>query len=211
MIASLSACGIEITLEVFVARPGRVGHVDVGHFALGPFVDLAEVALDPGPVAEGTFVGDGLDHDGSRARAVGLGADLELDPLADGSLELAVDLAVGLDLLAVDRQQKLARLDVDSRRGQWSAEARVPEGTAVDRLEPVMAIGHFVVGPEQADGDRLGLIETFAAAEVAVADRQLAEHHADHRFKSPRLARWGRSSSYLARTAFQSAPCMLGA
>ena len=78
-----------------------------------------------------------------------------------------IDLAVGLDLLAVDRQQKLARLDVDSRRGQRSAEARVPEGTAVDRLESVAAVGRLVVGTEQADGDRLGLIEALAAAGVS--------------------------------------------
>ena len=143
-------------------------------------MDLAQVALDPGAVAQAALVGDRLDDDRARARAIGLGADLELDPLADGPLELAVDLAVGLDLLAVDRQQKLARLDVDSRRGQGSAKARVPEGAAVDRLEPVTAIGRLVVGPEQADGDRLGFVEALAAAEVAVSDRQLAEHHADH-------------------------------
>ena len=50
------------------------------------------------------------------AGAVGPGADLELDALADRVLEVAVDLAVGLDLLAVDGQQELARLDVHARR-----------------------------------------------------------------------------------------------
>ena len=170
----------EVSLEVFISRSRRVGHVDVRDPALGPLVDLAEVPLDPGAVAERRLVGDRLDDDRARARAVGLGPDLELDPLAGGPFEGSVDLAVGLDLLAVDRQQEIARLDIDPRRRQRGAEARVPVGAAVDRLEPEAAVGDLVVGPEQADGDRLGLVEAFAAAQEAVADRQLAEHHADH-------------------------------
>ena len=77
----------EVALEVGVARAGRVGHVDVGDPPLGPLVDLAEVALDPGAVAQRRLVGDRLDDDRAGAGAVGLGADLELDPLAGGSLE----------------------------------------------------------------------------------------------------------------------------
>ncbi len=84
----LVGLGEEIALEVGVARAGRVGHVDVGDPALGSLVDLAEVALDPGPVPQRALVGDRLDDDGAGAGAVGLGADLELDALADGPLEV---------------------------------------------------------------------------------------------------------------------------
>ena len=57
----------EVALEVFIPRSGRVGHVDVGDAALGPLVDLAEVALDPGAVAQRALVGDRLDDDRARA------------------------------------------------------------------------------------------------------------------------------------------------
>ena len=116
----------EVALEVRVARAGRVGHVDVGHAALGPLVDLAQVALDPVAVAQRRLVRDRLDDDGAGPGAVGLGADLELGPLADGALEVRVDLAVGLDVLAVDGQQVVAGLDVHARRGERGAEARDP-------------------------------------------------------------------------------------
>ena len=135
-------------------------------------MNLAEITLDPGPVAKRGLIGDGLDEDGAGGRAVGPGTDLELDPLAGGRFERTVNLAVGLDFLAVDREQKVARLDVDAGGGQRRAEARVPVGPAVDRLEPEPAVGDFVIGAEQTDGDRLGLIKTFTAAQEAVSDRR---------------------------------------
>ena len=69
---------------------------------------------------------------------------------------------------------------VHARRGERSAEGRVPEGPAVDRLEPEAALGNLVVGPQQPDRHRLGLVQPVAAAQVAVAHGQLAEHGADH-------------------------------
>ena len=170
----------EVAFEVLIAGPRCVRHVDVGDAALGPFVNLVEIALDPGTVAERGLVGDRLDHDVATSRAVGVGADLELDPLAGGALERAVDLAVGLDLLAVDRKQEVAGLDVDAGRRQRRAEVRVPVSAAVDRLEAESAVRDLVVGAEQADGHRLGLVEPLAAAQEAVADGELAEHHPDH-------------------------------
>ena len=98
-----------------------------------------------------------------------LGPTFSSIALADGLLEVPIDLAVGLDVLAVDRQQEIAGLDVHARRVERRAERRVPVGAAVDRLEPEPAVGDLVIGPEQADRDRLGLVQPIAAAQVAVA------------------------------------------
>ena len=48
-----------------VARPGSVGHVDVGHTPAGERVHEVHVALDPRPVAERRLAGDR--HDGDSA------------------------------------------------------------------------------------------------------------------------------------------------
>ena len=81
-------------------------------------MNLAQVALDPGPVPQRSLVGDRLDGQRAGGGAVGLGADLDLDAFADGSLEVPIDLAIGLDVLAFDRQQEIAGLHVHSRGGQ---------------------------------------------------------------------------------------------
>ena len=93
------------------------------------------------------------------------GTHLELDSFADGPLKEPIDLAVGLQLPAIDGQQKLARLYVDSRRRQGGTKAWVPEGSAVDCLEPVAAFSRLVVGAEQADGYGFRFIEPLSPAE----------------------------------------------
>ena len=42
----------EVSLEIFISRSCRVGYVDIRDPALSPLVDLAEVPLDPGAVAQ---------------------------------------------------------------------------------------------------------------------------------------------------------------
>ena len=177
----LVGLGIEVPLEVRVSLTRRVGDVDVRHAPLGPLVDLVQVPLDPGPVAEApasSAIGSTID--GAGVGAVGLGADLQLGPTPDGLLEVLVDLGVGLHVLAVDGQQVIADFDVHPGRVQRGAERGVPVGAAVDRLEPEPAVGDLVVGAEQSHGDRFGLVQPVAAEQVAVPDRQLAEHRPDH-------------------------------
>ena len=60
-------------------------------------MDRMQVLLDPGPVTQRSLVRDRFDHDGARQSAIGSGPNLQLDSLADGSLEFAIDLGIGAE------------------------------------------------------------------------------------------------------------------
>ena len=58
----------KIALEVLMPGLGCIGHVNVGHFSLGTFMDLAEVSFDPGTIAQAAFVAYGFNDQAARAR-----------------------------------------------------------------------------------------------------------------------------------------------
>ena len=91
-------------------------------------MNLVQVALDPGSIAQGAFVRDRLDDDGARSGAVGLGTDFELDALADGSLEFAVDLAIGPTSLPFTARRKSPGLTSTPGCSKRGAEGRIPVG-----------------------------------------------------------------------------------
>ena len=169
-----SHLGEEVAVEVGEAGARGVRDVDVGDLAAGHLVDFAAVAFNPGEVAQAMFRLDGDDGDIARARAVGIGTDVQHDLLAGGSFEEAVDVVGGVQIAAVDGEQILAFLHVDAGLGERGVQSGIPVFAVVDAREAVAAVVDGVVRAEQAGVRRvIGLAGT---ANEHVADGDFAEH-----------------------------------
>ena len=97
--------GVKVTIEVGVACPAGVGHVNVGDLAPGKLIDFTAIALDPIDVAQAVFRSDGHHGHIACAAAIWLGADTDHCLLAGKPVEGAIQIVRRVKFAAIHRQE----------------------------------------------------------------------------------------------------------
>ena len=168
----------EVAVETGEAAPGGIREIDVGEPAAAQAIDGPRVALQPRRMAQRLFARDGLHAHLMRARHIGIRADGESDRPVGEVLEGLVEIRVGGERIAVDREQIVALLHLQPRLRQRRVELGIPAPAVVNVRNAVVAVFDPVVGPEQPDRDLVHLRHV-AAADEHVTDREVAHHLAE--------------------------------
>ncbi len=138
-------------------------------------IHFAAIRFHPIAIAQRGFTRNRHHSNIAAAGAVGVRADFDQRLLATGGFEEAVKIIGGLEVAPVHGQQILAGHDVHARFGERRAQRRIPILAEVHALETIAAVGHFVIGAQQAAGHAANLREV-AAAHVVVTNGKIRKH-----------------------------------
>src|SRR5579863_8877485 len=140
-----------IAVEIGEAFRTGVRQVYVGKFSAGHLLHLAPIGLDPIDVAQGGLAGDGHDGDVAHLAAVGC-RDAQRDRMLGRTFERLLDVHRGGQLLSVDRENAIARAQIEPGLRQGRLFAGIEFSSRVDFREAVAVAPNDVVGAEQAAG-----------------------------------------------------------
>ena len=165
--------------EFIEPRNPHVGHVHVPDLASAGLLDLLDVAQDPIEVIERLLVRRGDHRLVPGPFVLGLAVHPQDHRLAGRAHQGRIEVGHAPGRLALDRQDVVARPDLDTDLRQRAAVLRVPVVSAQDALDAEVTAG---VGPdhrpEQSERNALGLRQ-IAAAHVGMPDVELTDHLPD--------------------------------
>src|SRR5215467_16142915 len=115
-----------VAVEGGVAAESRIGKIDVGDFAVAKLLRLAQIAFNPGPVAQIGFALDGDYGDIVRAFSVRCGTNAENGASVCRPREEFKYFIASTELATVDGEQIFAFLNVDTWLSERGTKLRVP-------------------------------------------------------------------------------------
>ncbi len=167
-----------VAIEIYITTKRGIRQVNVCDPPSSHLLHFAPIVFHPLEMTKREFVIERHDRSIVGAAAVCVWPDLDYYLLSCSLLEVAVEIVGGVEIAAVDGQQIVADVDVDSWLGERRHEFWIPILAVEDAREAVAAVLDLVVCTEKTGAD-LARFGSVSAADEHVPDAHVAQHFAE--------------------------------